>query len=201
MKVKNLLYLVGFIEGGALMSLELMSSRLISTGFGSSTQVWALVLSVTLFALAFGYYFGGLLSKNKIKRVDLLAFITLIACCYIFFLPEINNFITNFSIKFTLFFGTLILSIFLIFPPIFLFGTVSPLVIDLINSNSIVDSGKTSGLVYGISTIGGIISTFIFGLYLIPLKGVRFSCYVVSISLFLAFLITIYIRIKKIFNS
>ena len=53
---------------------------------------------------------------------------------------------------------------------------VSPMIIRLI-SDEVKEVGKNAGTVYAVSTVGGILATFIFGFYIIPYLGLRFGAY------------------------
>jgi spermidine synthase len=57
-------------------------------------------------------------------------------------------------------------------------------------------SGKTSGSVYAISTLGGILSTFAFGFYVMPTYGISWPCCYLGLSLILLCLISM-IWLKK----
>ena len=47
------------LEGSALLSFEIIASRLYTPHLGGSIYVWTSILSMTLIALALGYYYGG----------------------------------------------------------------------------------------------------------------------------------------------
>ena len=51
-----------FVTGGAIIALELLASRIMTPYFGVSLYIWTGILSITLIALALGYYGGGLLA-------------------------------------------------------------------------------------------------------------------------------------------
>ena len=62
---KKSLYILSFIEGGVVMSTELVGAKLLAPYFGTSLYVWACVMALTLIGLAGGYFFGGRLSVKK----------------------------------------------------------------------------------------------------------------------------------------
>ena len=64
----RLLYVLSFIEGGAVMGAELVSAKMIAPYFGNSLYVWASVLGVTLTSLMIGYLIGGRLSVKSKNR-------------------------------------------------------------------------------------------------------------------------------------
>ena len=53
-------YAVVFLTGAICLSLEVTGPRLLSTTYGSTTILWAVVISVTLGGLATGYYLAAL---------------------------------------------------------------------------------------------------------------------------------------------
>jgi len=58
----------------------------------------------------------------------------------------------------------------ILFPPVFMMGMVSPLIIRAITTD-LEQAGKSAGAIYAVSTAGGILSTFAFGFYVIPSFG------------------------------
>lgn len=191
---KVLLLFVAFIEGGALMVVELLGAKIMNPYFGISPYVWAAVLAITLTGLAFGYLIGGKISKRDLPA-QLLWKIILLAALIIFLLPQISGYFLAglINIKFEI--GVIVAALFILALPLFLFGTVSPIVIELITTGK-NNSGKNAGLVYAVSTFGGILFTFLFGFYLIPYHGVTNSAIYIAVLLLLATLLTIIVSKK-----
>lgn len=186
--IKKLFFVIAFIEGGALMSTELLGAKMISPYFGVSPYTWASVLSVTLLGLAIGYYAGGKISKKK-TSLKMLTYILFFSAVSIYVISNFSNPLLDSLIKLNFLPGILASSIIILSIPLFLFGTVSPIIISLINKDK-AKTGKTAGTVYSISTLGGIIFTFVFGFYLIPFLGTELSSNITAILLFLAAIIS-----------
>src|SRR4051812_1459428 len=55
------LLLTVFITGAAVLTIEVLGTRIIGPVFGVSLFVWSALLAVTLASLAAGYYAGGVL--------------------------------------------------------------------------------------------------------------------------------------------
>ena len=55
----RLLLGISFVEGAAVMVVELLGAKIIAPYYGVSLYVWSSVLGVTLGALALGYFSGG----------------------------------------------------------------------------------------------------------------------------------------------
>jgi spermidine synthase len=78
--------------------------------------------------------------------------------------------------------GICITFILVLLPPMLCFGIVGPMVVSLMSSQ-LETVGKTAGTVYFTSTFGGIAATFFFGLYFIPVVGLRWCASVTGLAL------------------
>lgn len=181
--MKKELLLLSFLEGAAVMAAELCGAKLLAPVFGSSLYVWASVMGVTLAALALGYFFGGWItwrSKNHSKN---LSRILNAASLSVVLMPVISYYLVP-RISYLPFLpGVLSSTTLLLFFPVFLLGASSPLFI-LIQTTNQDEAGKVSGTVYAISTVGGILATFLCGFYLIPAIGLKASLFIFGGVLF-----------------
>lgn len=181
---------ISFIEGGAVMFTELVSAKLVAPYFGTSLYVWASVLGITLGSLALGYYFGGYFS-NKIKSKVLLYWVLLIAGCFVAIMPFSGAWIMKQTINMSIQSGVTVSLILFLFPPLTLFGMISPIIINML-TEQIEESGKVSGLVYSVSTVGGILLTYLTGFYILPNYGISYPTILFGMFLFfIGFLILI----------
>lgn len=192
----KLILLLAFIEGGAVMCVELCSAKILSPYFGTSIYVWASVLGITLTALMSGYYLGGYLS-SKNKNQYLVYWIMLIGGLLTCLIPIISEFILPYIIDHIIS-GSIIGLLSFLFAPLMLFGATSPLIINLLTEQA-KKSGKSSGTVYAVSTLGGIFTTFIVGFYTLPTFGITNTLYGYGI-LIIVFSSYLIIQ-KKAFNS
>lgn len=184
---KQLLLLVSFIEGGAVMIIELLGAKIIAPYYGTSLFVWSSVLGVTLGALALGYFLGGQISKKYPGEYSLFM-VLLIGAFFAGISPLIAPHIMVLTDPMGVRMGSLISVLLYLLVPITCMGTVSPIIIGLINEDAAA-AGTSAGTVYAISTVGGILATFFAGFYLIPEVGIKLSAYLTagllgSISLF-----------------
>lgn len=175
-KLKILIFILAFIEGGAVMCVELCSAKILAPFFGTSIYIWAAVLGITLTALMSGYYLGGYLSAKN-KKTAIVFWTMLFAGCLVTLTPAISGFILPVTINLNLLAGAVISLMCFLFLPLLLFGATSPLIINLL-TNEAKDSGKSSGTVYAISTLGGIVTTFTVGFYTLPQYGITATLYV-----------------------
>ena len=186
-----LFFAVALIEGATVMCVELCCGKMLSPYFGTSIQIWAAVLGLTLIALMSGYYIGGAISaKNKHPKV--ICWLMLIAGCYVMLIPIIGEIIFPFTIQLNLTVGAVVSLISLMLIPLILFGAVSPLIIEQLSKET-ENAGKNSGYVYAVSTLGGIIATFITGFYFMPVIGIAASLYVFGLAVIFVSLISFYI--------
>jgi len=177
------LLLLSFLEGAAVMAAELCGAKLLAPVFGSSLYVWAAVMALTLGALALGYFFGGRLSVNTERRLSLLSLLLFLACLFLLFMPIFSFYIIPRLSYLAFFTGMGLSACLLLLPPIFLLGATSPLFISLQTAET-SESGKISGSVYAISTVGGILATIVCGFILIPGIGLQYTLMLFAILLY-----------------
>lgn len=174
-KIQILLFVLAFIEGGAVMCVELCSAKILTPFFGTSIYIWAAVLGITLTALMSGYYLGGYIS-SKNKKSSIIYWLMLLGGLLVTLAPIISNIILPITINLSLITGSIISLISFLFFPLLLFGATSPLLINYLTTEA-KESGKSSGTVYAISTLGGIITTFLVGFYTLPVFGITKTLY------------------------
>ncbi|CAN5442439.1 fused MFS/spermidine synthase [soil metagenome] len=180
-KNKNCYFLLSFIEGGSVMASELLGAKMLAPYFGSSLYVWASVLAITLGGLAVGYYAGGILSY-KSKNPLALFYVLLAAATFTVLMPFSSKVILWAVGSHSLIPSVIVSASCILFPPVFMMGMVSPLIIRAITTD-VEHAGKAAGAIYAISTVGGIIATFAFGFYIIPHFGLTLPSIVTGIIL------------------
>lgn len=167
------------------MACEILGPKLIAPYFGTSLYVWTSVLGITLGAMTAGYWVGGNISEKHPNNKTLF-YIIGISALLMFVMPFIANGVMSFTINtMGIISGPFFSSLIFLFPPIFVFGTVSPLIIQLA-SKKVENAGKVAGTVYGISTLGGILGLASTGLYMIPEIGLRKTCLIYGSVLLLS---------------
>jgi hypothetical protein len=166
-------YLISFFEGGILMGVEILSAKLIAPYYGTSVYVWAAILSTTLLGLAIGYHYGGILSaRNDAGRI--LSRVVVLSIIFLLVLFIWSDFLLESTLALSLEIGVVVSAILLLLPLMICFGLVSPLIINLTSRGS-DNAGKTSGNVYALSTVGGILFALLTGLYLLTDVGIQFT--------------------------
>jgi predicted membrane-bound spermidine synthase len=178
------LLLISFAEGASVMVAELAGGKMLAPFYGTSLYVWASTLAITLGALTIGYYWGGILSQKEISvRKNYLFWVLVAASALIILMPPWANFVMKQTLEFSFLSGLVISQLSFLFLPVMGMGMVSPFIISLLAENN--TSGKSAGLVYAISTLGGVIATLLTGFWLVPLIGISIPCMIIGSVLFL----------------
>ncbi len=152
------------------MATEICGAKLLAPYFGGSLYVWSSVMAITLSGLAAGYFIGGQISKRPFVVRNLFAILVGAITCLC--LMPLLTFTFQYSASvFSLIPAVIISVLILLLPTLFFMGATSPLIISLLTQDA-NKSGENSGKIYALSTVGGIIATFLCGL-LIPTIGVK----------------------------
>ncbi len=163
------------------MATELLGAKMLAPYFGSSLYVWATVLAITLGGLAAGYFTGGLVSYRS-KSPFTLFYVLLLAAAFTVLMPFSSKIVLWVIGMHSLIPSVILCSCCILFPPVFMMGMVSPLIIETI-TKEVKEAGRAAGAIYAISTVGGIIATFLFGFYIIPTFGLTVPSIVTGIVL------------------
>lgn len=164
---------IAFITGFALLSFELVASRLLAPAIGSSIYVWTSIIGVIIAALAMGYNYGGHLADRRTKLMDIvwllsgasigITFTMLLAAPILDILSQVSG---DPRVL-----GT-IASLILFSPVSFLLGAVSPYLARMKNA-SVKTTGTTVASLSASNSIGGIAGTFMTGFLFFSYLGTR----------------------------
>ena len=191
--MKKYLYFTVFVSGMTTLAAELAASRLIGNVFGTSNLVWASIIGLILIYLTAGYFIGGRWADRwpdaaTMYRVLAWGAFTLGVVPYIA-TPVLRFAAKAFEgIDVAVLLGSFVGVLILFCIPITLLGMISPFAIRL-SVDDPKTSGKASGEIYGISTLGSFIGTFLPVLVTIPTIGTRLTFLSFSLVLLLVALI------------
>ena len=167
--------LIIFLGGMGTMMLEFAASRLLGNVFGTSNLVWAVIIGLILVYLTLGNWLGGKWADAS-PKLETLGFILACAGLSTGIVPLIARPILRISadafdaLNIGLLAGTFLSVIILLIIPVTLLGMVTPFGLRLaIKTNE--SSGRVSGTLSAISTLGSFIGTFLTVLVLIPFIG------------------------------
>lgn len=193
---KRYLLFLSFLEGGSVMACELIGAKLLAPYFGTSLYVWAAALALTLGGLTSGYYLGGRLSRKYAGNAALLYRVLIAAGVLLCLMPFTSELIMSRMIHLSLEMGAIISLLVFMFPPLVFMGMTSPVIINLLTQDPDA-AGNSAGNVYAISTVGGILMTFLMGFYVIPQFGLTGPAIVTGIVLALFPLVSLFGSRKK----
>jgi len=187
---KYYIYLTLFFTGAAIMVLELLGTRVIGPYYGVSLYVWSSLISVTMVALAVGYWLGGKVADKAVptaegkktagaegqKAVRLLYRLVLAAGISIMLLPVIAGAVLKGTLPLGIRGGALASAFVLFTVPLVLLGMVTPYAIKILTDRLKV-VGARAGNLFAVSTVGSFAGTVLTGFVLIPSIGTKKMLY------------------------
>jgi MFS family permease len=185
-----ILLLVSF--GAAVMSLEILSSNMMSPYFGGSIYIWGSIISSFMVHFSVGYVLGGWLSQ-KFPRISVLAAFLVVSSLWVIWIPIIYQPICEVisdrieDVRL----GSLVAMNLIFLVPVSIMAMVSPYIIGITAAWQ-RQSGFTAGMVLFISTVGSFAGTNVTAFYLISLfpvsriiVGLGIICLAVSLIVLL----------------
>lgn len=165
--MNKIIICAAFINGFAIMAIELLGGRVLSPYFGTSVYVWGSIITIFMLSLSLGYLWGGRLSSRNPNPMTFSLFFflsALLALPIIFFADPIMTevFLSIEDPRY----GSLISAVLLYFLPICLMGMVSPYSVRLLVSSE-EHSGRMAGLLYFVSTLGSALGTLLTSFYFV----------------------------------
>jgi spermidine synthase len=164
------IFLTVFLTGAAVMVIELLGTRLVAPFYGASLYVWSSLISVTLIALAVGYFAGGRWA-DRARRVGLAAIVSAAGVCTLL-IPWLARPVLLATETLGLRGGAFTSALLLFFPSLALLGMVGPFAVKLATSR-LEGVGSGAGTIYAVSTVGSVLGTLVLGFFLFPLVGSR----------------------------
>ncbi|HLF75613.1 MAG TPA: fused MFS/spermidine synthase [Anaerolineales bacterium] len=175
--MKRYLLFTVFISGMTTLAAELAAARLIGNVYGTSNFVWASIIGLILIYLTAGYFIGGRWADanptpGALYRALAWGAFTLGLVPYIAG-PVLRYAAGAFESLSVGVLGASFIAVLVLFSvPVTLLGTISPFAIRL-SVDDTSHAGQVSGEIYGISTMGSFIGTFLPSLVTIPAIGTK----------------------------
>ena len=164
-----LLQTIIFISGGAILALELLASRIMTPYFGVSLYIWTGILSITLVALAAGYWSGGKLANSRAisaaNLLELFGLMPAVAALFIVAACLIYPFAFASLAAWSVVAGAFIACLILLASPLIVTSAMNPLLVAI---NRRADGDGGSGQVFFVSTIGSVAGVLVTAFGLIP---------------------------------
>ncbi len=184
MNVRTYAKVAAFTAGAVGLGIELAAERLLAPAFGTTLDLWSLIIGLTFAALSLGYEIGGRYIDRH-PSVRIISFCLLGASLWSIGVALVGRTIA-FQIQEWTFdfggvtFGILLAVLTLITVPPFLIGIITPSAIRL-TIPEVGATGSSAGTIFGLSTVGALLGTFIPVLLLIPFIGVQLTFIVVGL--------------------
>ena len=162
-----IIYLLAFVGGFVIMSVELLGGRMLAPYFGSSIYVWGSIITVFMLSLALGYLFGGKLSLHH-PTLGRFGLIFLIASVLLYPLVYSTE-----PIMLWVFeriederYGSLLTASLLFILPTVILGMISPYSVRLLVETT-HGAGQVAGRLYFVSTMGSALGTLATSFYFV----------------------------------
>jgi spermidine synthase len=186
---RGYLFLTVFIAGMCTLAIEFTTSRMIQSVYGTSNIVWANVIGLVLLSLTLGYFIGGRLADRWPYPALFYLLVSLAGFCAALFLLLTSVILRQAAaalaeVNATAIAGSLFGVIIALVVPVTLLGCVSPFAIRLA-VRDVGEAGRTSGLIYGVSTMGSLLGTYLPVLWVIPEAGSRMTALIFGTILLL----------------
>jgi predicted membrane-bound spermidine synthase len=185
--MRRYLYFTVFVSGMTTLAAETAASRLIGNVFGTSNLVWASIIGLILIYLTLGYFLGGRCADRWPHGRYMYRFLAWGAFT-LGIVPYIANPVLRLAARafegldVAVLLGSFTAVLVLFSVPVTLLGTISPFAIRL-SVDAPESSGRSAGTIYGTSTLGSFIGTFIPVLITIPTIGTRNTFLLFSMTL------------------
>ena len=164
---KAAVLIVSCWSGFMVMSLELLSGRILAPTFGNSIYVWGAVITVFMLALSIGYLIGGRMSLRT-PSIAVLCMLHLasgffLLPIYLFEIPVLDAIFAHIQDPRA---GSLTASVILFFIPAAICGTVTPYAVKLLVDDAGA-AGFYAGLQYFFSTFFSAAGTLLTSFYFV----------------------------------
>jgi spermidine synthase len=155
-----------FVTGAAVMVVEILGTRVVGPVFGVGLFAWSALLSVTLLALAVGYYCGGLLADRWPGLRSLHQVVVAAGGC-LALVPVLDVHMLSACEPLGPALGSMLSAAVLLGPALTILGMAGPVAA---RSTVVVvaSSGARVGKIYALSTAGSLCGTLLTAHWLIP---------------------------------
>jgi spermidine synthase len=176
----SVIYLTVFLTGGAILVLEIIGTRFLAPFYGANLYSWSALITVTLIALAAGYYLGGRLADARGSPVLLDQVIGLSAPA-VAAIPLLVRALAPALAGAGPRLGVVLSALFCFGPSLTLLGMVTPIAVR-VAAPDFAHVGRSVGAVYAWSTAGSIAGALAAGFWLLPVFRVTRICYALALT-------------------
>jgi predicted membrane-bound spermidine synthase len=176
-----LIYSNAFVLGAVVMGFEMLGSRYLNPYFGGSVNTWAAIISSVLMALMLGYYAGGWLG-DRAPSARILGGCIFMGAVYLGVTPVLADiFLERIWLQLGDGLPALLTASCLLFVvPVLFLGMYLPFSVRLV-LRSVASTGRITGGLYAVSTLGSVFGTLVTTFVLIPAVGTRAITYIAAL--------------------
>ena len=162
-----IIYLLAFVGGFVIMSVELLGGRMLAPYFGSSIYVWGSIITIFMLSLSLGYLFGGKLSLHHptLTRFGLIFIVAAVLLYPLVYSTE-PIMLWVFERVVDERYGSLLTASLLFILPTVILGMISPYSVRLL-VESTHGAGQVAGRLYFVSTMGSALGTLATSFYFV----------------------------------
>ncbi len=164
--LRRFLFITATLTGAVVLVVEILGAKMLTPWFGSSHFVWTAQITVTLLALAAGYYLGGWLAD----RTQKLAWIyggLVVAAAYLALTVLVRTPLAAACLNLNLALGSIVASLLLFFVPLTLLAAVGPFFIRRL-ARTVEDVGGTVGRLSALGTVGSVLGVLVTSHVFVP---------------------------------
>jgi len=160
------LYVTAMVTGAVVLVVEILGAKMLTPWFGSSHFVWTAQITITLLALAAGYYLGGWLA-DRWARLSLMYTGLVVAAVFLAVTVLVRSKLAAACLNLNLAVGSIVASLGLFFVPLTLLAAVGPYFVRVL-ARSLQDVGRAVGRLSALGTVGSVIGVLVTSYVLVP---------------------------------
>jgi len=168
---KTYLYVSVSVSGASVLAVEILGTRIIGPFYGVDLFLWSALISVTLAALAAGYWLGGRWADRG-PTMGRFSALFVAAGLWLVLLPILRGAAIEIARPLGHRAALLSAAAMLFFPPLAILGMVSPYALKL-RVRSVGEVGRSAGNLYAVSTLASVAAALLVGFVLVPNFGVK----------------------------
>lgn len=154
------------LTGAAVLVIEILGAKMLTPWFGSSHFVWTAQITITLLALACGYYAGGW-AGDRFGHPRVIYGGLIVAAAYLGVTVGIRSPLASACLNLNLALGSIVASLGLFFVPLTLLAAVGPFFVRLLTASVQGVSGVV-GRLSALGTVGSVVGVVVTSYVLVP---------------------------------
>lgn len=164
--LRRFLYLTATLTGAVVLVIEILGAKMLTPWFGSSHFVWTAQITITLLALAAGYYGGGW-AGDRFGHPRVVYGGLVLAAIYLGVTVWVRAALASACLSLNLALGSVVASLGLFFVPLTLLAAVGPFFVRLL-TQSVQNVSGVVGRLSALGTIGSVLGVVTTSYVIVP---------------------------------